>query len=448
MQRPRSRVQKICAISTAGLATVGLVVGLSVSHAQAQSAPPATTLGIWTSAEDNGGYSTVAGQTPNVANTYLYWKTGFPTSFADAAESAGATPYFEIEPWQGVVQGNSGDCSYSSDFPSMTTIGANGSAISSYLDSFGSAIASFGHPVVVTFAHESNVSGQYPWAQNDCEGTTAAQWIKTWDTVRADIDSTAGGLAYFMWAPGANTGGTTIDPTAYWPGSSEVDMVGVDGYPDTEWGSQFGTFSGLFGPVFSEIHALSSLPIFVAETDLAPLDGSGYESLSGFVSDLCSDGGDGLLQFQDGTAALTSKQWTELDSALASDCGSSSGGGGVGGGTSTSASASAGPSTSSSSGGGSGGCASAAPATAPAGFNADVQGSHVVLSWNAVSTASEYEVMVNLPDGDGWRDNIVTSASATYDVVPTTGTYTYEIRAVNSVGNGPWSGDQTFTVTQ
>jgi hypothetical protein len=39
-------------------------------------------------------------------------------------------------------------------------------------------------------------------------------------------------------------------------------------------------------------------------------------------------------------------------------------------------------------------------------------------------------------------------AFATYDVVPTTGTYTYEVRAINSVNNGPWSGSQSFTVTQ
>lgn len=320
MQRPRPRAWKIWAVTAAALTALGMVTGSSFSQAQAQAAPPTTTLGIWTSAEDNGGYSTIAGQTPNVANTYLYWGSSFPTSFANQAQSAGATPFFELEPWQGVTQGSSGDCSYSANFPAMTTIGANGSAITNYLNAFGSAIASFGHPVIVTFAHEFNISGQYPWAQGDCEGTTAAQWIQAWDTVRSDIDATANGLAYFMWAPGADTGGTNQNPTRYWPGASQVDMVGVDGYPNTQWG-QFTSFSALFGPVFSEIHAQTSLPIFIAETDLAPLDGSGYESISGFISDLCSSGGDGVLQFQDGTPALSSTQWTELDNALASDCG-------------------------------------------------------------------------------------------------------------------------------
>jgi hypothetical protein len=35
------------------------------------------------------------------------------------------------------------------------------------------------------------------------------------------------------------------------------------------------------------------------------------------MSDLFSNGGDGVLQFQDVTTALTSAQWAELDAALA-----------------------------------------------------------------------------------------------------------------------------------
>jgi len=298
---------------------LGSAAGSSTGHAPARWVPPAVMLGTRISTENISKYSTVAGQHPNVANIYLFWGNGFPASFAGQAQSAGAIPFLEMEPWQGVNDGHSGDCDFTK-FPAMTTIGANGAAISGYLHALGSAIASFGHPVILTFARGFNVSGQYPWAEDDCEGTTPAQWIKAWDTVRSDIDATAGGLAHFMWAPGADTGGTTVDPTPYWPGASEVDMVGVEGFPNTDFGPQLGTFSGEFGPVFNEIHALSSLPIFIAETDLAPLDGSGYQSIPGFISDLCSNGGDGVLQYQD-TQTLSGTQWTELDNALARDCG-------------------------------------------------------------------------------------------------------------------------------
>jgi tRNA A-37 threonylcarbamoyl transferase component Bud32 len=303
------------------LAIVALVAALTATtspgHAPARWSSPAVMLGTWTSAEGDGGYSTVAGQHPNVANTYLFWGHSFPTSFARQAQSAGAIHFVEVEPWQGGVFN---DCRYTYDFPAMTTIGANGVAISRYLGAFGSAIASFGHPVIITFARAFNLSGQYPWSQGDCEGTTAAQWIKAWDTVRSDIDATAGGLAHFMWAPAVDTGGGANDPTPYWPGASQVDMVGVEGFLDTQGGPQLVTFSSEFGQVFHEIHTRTRLPIFIAETDLAPLDGRGYQSLPGFISDLCSNGGDGVLQFQI-TRTLSSRQWSELDKALASDCG-------------------------------------------------------------------------------------------------------------------------------
>jgi hypothetical protein len=311
-------------------ACVLTVLGLAAAHtpgAHAASSPPTTTLGIWTSAEDGGSYSTIPGQHPNVANYYLDWGSSYPQPFFSPAQLAGATAFLEIEPW--IAPPMDGD-SCSGSEPTMTTIGANGSAIQSYAKSIGSAIASAGKPVIVTFAHEFNIGGQYPWSEGDCENTTAAQWIQAWDTVRSDVDSTANGLAYFMWVPGAatETGGpdTTYNPTPYWPGSSNVDMAGVDGYPSTQFAASGGTFEGTFGLVFSQIQALSSLPIFVAETNLAPLDGSGYETISSFISDLCSNGGDGVLEWEDGGApSMTSTQWTELDNALASDCGPSGG---------------------------------------------------------------------------------------------------------------------------
>jgi hypothetical protein len=46
-------------------------------------------------------------------------------------------------------------------------------------------------------------------------------------------------------------------------------------------------------------------------------NGGSFETITDFMTDLFSDGGDGILQFQDGTTALTSAQWSELDTALA-----------------------------------------------------------------------------------------------------------------------------------
>jgi hypothetical protein len=46
-------------------------------------------------------------------------------------------------------------------------------------------------------------------------------------------------------------------------------------------------------------------------------NGGGYQTITSFIADLFQAGGDGILQYQDGTPALTSAQWSELDAALA-----------------------------------------------------------------------------------------------------------------------------------
>jgi len=93
-----------------------------------------------------------------------------------------------------------------------------------------------------------------------------------------------------MWAPGADSNGRSIDPTHYWPGASQVEHGRRRGLPRHLVGIAARHLLGLFGPVFGRIHTLTSLPIFIAETNLAPLDGTGYESIPGFISDLCSSG--------------------------------------------------------------------------------------------------------------------------------------------------------------
>jgi leader peptidase (prepilin peptidase) / N-methyltransferase len=126
-----------------------------------------------------------------------------------------------------------------------------------------------------------------------------------------------------MWAPNADTGGSTMNFTPWWPGAVHVGMAGLDGYPQGGPGWGLCNFQELFGRSFTEMKSLTSLPVFISETDLAPLstsqdcNGGRYQTITSFISDLFRNGGDGILQFQDGTTALTSAQWSELDAALA-----------------------------------------------------------------------------------------------------------------------------------
>jgi hypothetical protein len=431
--------------SWAALAAAAVVAGsLVVTAGAAQagsnpSAPPSLTLGTYQSAEDSSpNFIPISGSGhPNVANTYLSWGQALPTTFMNSAYSQGATPFIEIEPWQ---QGPSWN-----GVPSLPAIAANGDAgdtncsldmstyatsCATWLADLGQAIASFGHPVVLTFAHEFNVSGQYPWSTGDTgscgsSSCTPSQWIAAWDEVQSIIDANAGGNAFWLWAPNADTGGSTTDPSPWWPGSSHVDIAAVDGYPATQYGSQFGSFSGVFGKTFSEIRNLGYTGgIFISETDLAPLDGSGYETIPQFISDLCTAGGTGFLEWEDGSAAMTAAQWGEANTALASDCG----GGGSSGGAPAVVTSSASGVTSTS-----------------ATLNGTVNPEGADARWHFDGgTSTAYGNVAPSPSGDAGSGTSAVSESTTITGLSPSTTYHYRIEATNSAGTS-YGSDVTFT---
>ncbi len=148
------------------------------------------------------------------------------------------------------------------------------------------------------------------------------------------INAGANGEAYFMWIPNAynGDGGTVVNPDSYWPGASNVDMVGVDGYPQSQYGET--NFSNTLQTTYHIIQGLSGEStiaqpkIYLAETNLATLSGGGYESISNWISDMCANGGDGFLEFDDanwGLPSMTDAQWSQADTALANDCPSGGG---------------------------------------------------------------------------------------------------------------------------
>jgi hypothetical protein len=199
MQRPRTKARTARAVFAAALAALtlaGLVLaGLAASPAGAATVPktPAATLGIWTSAEDKtSSYSTVAGQHPDIANYYLAWGQRWPAQFISQAEAAGATPFIEIEPWHAGPGWN--------QTPSFQDIAANADSADSdctldgssydiscatWLADIGRAVGQLARPVIFTWGHEFNVSGQYPWSAGDtgsCGSSpcTPAQWVAAW----------------------------------------------------------------------------------------------------------------------------------------------------------------------------------------------------------------------------------------------------------------------------
>jgi hypothetical protein len=70
-----------------------------------------------------------------------------------------------------------------------------------------------------------------------------------------------------------------VNFTPWWHGLKRVDMVGLDGYPQSGPGWGLCNFQELFGQSFTEMKSVTSLPIFISETDLAPLSITGERHL-------------------------------------------------------------------------------------------------------------------------------------------------------------------------
>jgi mannan endo-1,4-beta-mannosidase len=99
---------------------------------------------------------------------------------------------------------------------------------------------------------------------------SASGFIRAWKHVRRVIRSTKGGAQIQMlWAPYA---WSTPDDAAnaianYFPGRSQVDLVGADGYNFGNRGDLTWTDPGtIFSPAYKEIEALAEKPFWIAET--------------------------------------------------------------------------------------------------------------------------------------------------------------------------------------
>jgi len=109
----------------------------------------------------------------------------------------------------------------------------------------------------------------YAWS-GTVNGNTPATYVAAWKTVRRAVRSAPGGRRIRMlWAPYAQsipaTGANQLGD--YFPGASEVDIVGVSGYNFGNSGSLVWTApEALFGSAYSAIESMAVKPFWLAET--------------------------------------------------------------------------------------------------------------------------------------------------------------------------------------
>lgn len=230
-----------------------------------------------------------------VATYYIQWNGSFPTNLANLAQQHGAELFIELEPWFSTTS-----------WPSFTGITAGAS--DSFLQSMGSSIASFGHDVMVTYAHEQNGSW-YPWGNGGPQGITPAQWVAGWKHVHDTINSTAGGHAKWVWAPNNADVGSVVP---YYPGDSFVDIAAYDGYIQNN--SQ--TFANFQQQTVNQIKSVTSKQIWNSECGLNPVDGNQPTAIRAFIKAMHDAGLSGFMWWNQSPFNVTGAALNAVNQAV------------------------------------------------------------------------------------------------------------------------------------
>lgn len=184
------------------------------------------------------------GRQPNIALYYGSWLGRFQAGFATAAAKHGAVT---------LVQMDTGKTSLASI--------ASG-RYDSYWRSYADEVKAFGGHVILSFDHEMN--GQWePWGYRHASPTA---FVAAWRHVVTIFRKQGAKNVTWLWTVNiVDNLPDVADPAKWWPGSSYVNWVGIDGYyydPST-------TFAPLFGQTITDVSEITSDPILIAETGAA-----------------------------------------------------------------------------------------------------------------------------------------------------------------------------------
>jgi mannan endo-1,4-beta-mannosidase len=224
-------------------------------------AHPETYLGVYVNRVPDSyanvtAFTTRTGVRPSIVTYYSGWLEPFQASFAATAAKAGAVPLVQMQP-SGI---------------SLAAIASG--RYDSYLSSFAEAVRAYGRPVIVSFGHEMNGTW-YSWSYGH---SSPAAFVAAWRHIVTVFRVVGTQNVTWLWTVNvidAQAGIPAPDP--WWPGSSYVTWVGIDGY----YTQPSMTFAPLFGPTIVAVRTLTGDPIFIAETGVAPAAGQ-----SAKISDL------------------------------------------------------------------------------------------------------------------------------------------------------------------
>jgi len=195
-------------------------------------------------------FTKAIGTRPDVVMYYSGWYVPFPTKFATTVANEGAAPLVQMD-------------------PSGVKIAAIASGqYDGYLSEYAEAVRAYGHPVILSFGHEMN-GDWYSWGYKN---TSPAVFVAAWRHIVKLFRALGADNVTWLWTVNIindTPHGMIPRPAKWWPGSSYVNWVGIDGYYlKSSW-----KFAPLFGPTISAVRALTLDPILIAETGAVPAAG-------------------------------------------------------------------------------------------------------------------------------------------------------------------------------
>jgi mannan endo-1,4-beta-mannosidase len=227
-------------------------------------------------------FAQAIGRQPNLVSYYSSWLNlePFQVDFANAAAKHGATTVVQLDPKN----------------VSLASIASG--QYDPYLRSYAAAVKAFGAKVVLSFGHEMN-GNWYSWGN---QSTSPKVFVAAWRHIVKVFRAAGAKNVIWLWTVNVIDNSIPIpDPAPWWPGSSYVTWVGIDGY----YYGPSSTFSQVFGPTIVDVRALTGDPILIAETGASPASGQ-----SAKITDLFAG-----IQ----TYALLGFVWFDADSTDAAD---------------------------------------------------------------------------------------------------------------------------------
>lgn len=240
-------------------------------------------------------FAQTCGRQPNLVLYYSGWNEPFQTGFADAAAAHGAIPVVQINPETGIAPYPG---SAHAEMPGGAAAGISLAALAAgdydtYLIEYADQVASFGRPVVLSFAPEVN-GNWYPWSAQPAQDYRAA-WRHIVDIFRRQgADNVT-----WMWTVNRLSANASAGLQQWWPGESYVTWVGVDGYyrhPQDNW-------AGVFGPVVAAVRSFTQAPVLVAETAIGQ-KGTKPPQMEDMEANIRAEGDLGLVWFDENKGRL------------------------------------------------------------------------------------------------------------------------------------------------